>query len=91
VLERPLTLAATSADLVTLVKPQFEVGKAGIRRGGLVKSESLALQSLSDVSAWVSGDDHGVHGGARGARAGGTGMSCYKTLDVRHKIRLSRY
>lgn len=54
VLEQPLTLAARPAELITLVKPQFEVGKAGIGRGGLVKSESLALQALSNVSAWVT-------------------------------------
>ena len=36
-----------------LVKPQFEVGKKGISRGGIVKSESLALTSLSEVSDWI--------------------------------------
>jgi len=54
VLEVPLKLAAKNPALITLVKPQFEVGKAGIGRGGIVLSESLALQALSDVSAWVS-------------------------------------
>lgn len=32
------------AELLFLVKPQFEVGKAGIGRGGIVKDESLYLQ-----------------------------------------------
>lgn len=53
VLETPLSLVATGATLVTLVKPQFEVGREGIGKGGLVKSESLALQSLSRVAAWI--------------------------------------
>ena len=77
VLERPLTLAATSADLITLVKPQFEVGKAGIKRGGLVKSESLALQSLSDVSAWVTAQGWHVVKTCRSPIKGGSGNTEY--------------
>ena len=53
VLDVPLKLAADQADLITLVKPQFEVGKAGIGKGGLVKSENLALQALEVVADWV--------------------------------------
>lgn len=53
VLDQVLTLSASEADLVILVKPQFEVGKKGISRGGIVKSESLALTSLSEVSDWI--------------------------------------
>jgi 23S rRNA (cytidine1920-2'-O)/16S rRNA (cytidine1409-2'-O)-methyltransferase len=77
VLERPLTLAATSAELVTLVKPQFEVGKAGIKRGGLVKSESLALQALSDVSAWVTKQGWHVVATCRSPIKGGSGNTEY--------------
>ncbi len=53
VLETPLRLAAETADLITLVKPQFEVGKVNIGRGGIVKSEELGLRALDDVKAWV--------------------------------------
>jgi len=77
VLERPLSLAARTADLVTLVKPQFEVGKAGIKRGGLVKSESLALQSLSDVSAWVTRQGWHVVATCRSPIKGGSGNTEY--------------
>ena len=77
VLERPLTLAARTAELVTLVKPQFEVGKAGIKRGGLVKSESLALQSLSDVSAWVTRQGWHVVATCRSPIKGGSGNTEY--------------
>lgn len=54
VLKGALDLAANGTKLITLVKPQFEVGPEGIGRGGIVKSQSLADQALSDVSAWVS-------------------------------------
>ena len=53
VLEIPLRLAAAKAELITLVKPQFEVGKINIGRGGLVKSEELGLRALDTVRHWV--------------------------------------
>ena len=77
VLERPLTLAARTAELVTLVKPQFEVGKAGVGRGGLVKSESLALQALSDVSAWVTAQGWHVVATCQSPIKGGSGNTEY--------------
>ena len=77
VLERPLSLASTSAELITLVKPQFEVGKAGVGRGGLVKSESLALQALSDVSAWVTAQGWHVVATCRSPIKGGSGNTEY--------------
>jgi 23S rRNA (cytidine1920-2'-O)/16S rRNA (cytidine1409-2'-O)-methyltransferase len=40
VIARPLELAAPQADLIALIKPQFEVGRAAIGKGGLVKSEN---------------------------------------------------
>ena len=77
VLETPLTLTSTSADLITLVKPQFEVGKTGIKRGGLVKSESLALQALSDVSAWVTQKGWHVVATCKSPIKGGSGNTEY--------------
>ena len=55
VLGTPLGLAARGADLITLVKPQFEVGKINIGRGGLVKTEELGLRALDTVKQWVRG------------------------------------
>lgn len=54
VLETVMTLAAKGTRLISLVKPQFEVGPAGIGKGGLVKSRTLSDQALSDVSAVIS-------------------------------------
>lgn len=34
---------------IILVKPQFEVGKAGITKSGIVKSEKLSLRALNNV------------------------------------------
>jgi len=48
---RPLLV--TEADLVVLVKPQFEVGRFRIGRGGVVKDPALHVQALRDV-AWAA-------------------------------------
>ena len=73
VLSAALDIAAKGTKLITLVKPQFEVGKAGIGRGGIVKNESLADQALSDVSAWVSAKGWLVEGMSDSPIKGGSG------------------
>ena len=54
ILAVPLSLAARAADLITLVKPQFEVGKAGLGKGGIVRHESDGLAALAEVKNWVT-------------------------------------
>ncbi len=49
---------APEADAVVLVKPQFEVGRFHIGRGGIVKDPALHLQALRDV-AWSAQREHG--------------------------------
>lgn len=68
-----LAMVKTGAKLVTLVKPQFEVGKAGIGRGGIVKSKSDALLALSDVSAWITARGWHVVGTTDSPIKGGSG------------------
>jgi 23S rRNA (cytidine1920-2'-O)/16S rRNA (cytidine1409-2'-O)-methyltransferase len=53
-LPKALELAASNAWLVALVKPQFEVGKAHIGKGGIVRDEAMQEAALSDVAAWLS-------------------------------------
>ena len=45
------SVLAPSADAVVLVKPQFEVGRAQVGRGGIVKDPERHLQALRDVAA----------------------------------------
>jgi 23S rRNA (cytidine1920-2'-O)/16S rRNA (cytidine1409-2'-O)-methyltransferase len=52
------SVLAPEADAVVLVKPQFEVGRFHIGRGGVVTDPSLHLQALRDV-AWSSQKEHG--------------------------------
>lgn len=57
VLKRPMAIVASRADLVTLVKPQFEVGKDNIGRGGLVRDPETAKQALDTVAGWIESQD----------------------------------
>ncbi len=77
VLTQPLGLTGRNGALIALVKPQFEVGKAGIGRGGLVKSERLALQALSDICAWVEGQGWEVLSTSPSPIKGGSGNREY--------------
>jgi 23S rRNA (cytidine1920-2'-O)/16S rRNA (cytidine1409-2'-O)-methyltransferase len=58
------TVLAPGADVVVLVKPQFEVGRKQVGRGGLVKDQSLHAQALRDVARQAQ-DELGL--GVRGA------------------------
>jgi 23S rRNA (cytidine1920-2'-O)/16S rRNA (cytidine1409-2'-O)-methyltransferase len=51
-----LPLAADGAGLVVLVKPQFEVGKARVGGGGIVRDEAARLDALESVKAWIVGE-----------------------------------
>lgn len=56
VLPAARSVAADDADLVLLVKPQFEVGRTGVREG-LVKDASLRADAVAGVlwAAWDKG------------------------------------
>ena len=44
------SVLAADADAVVLVKPQFEVGRGQVGRGGIVKDPEKHLQALRDVA-----------------------------------------
>lgn len=48
-----LALAAQGADLVALVKPQFEVGPERVGKGGLVKDEAARSEALQGVMRFL--------------------------------------
>jgi 23S rRNA (cytidine1920-2'-O)/16S rRNA (cytidine1409-2'-O)-methyltransferase len=55
VIAQPLALAAESAELIALIKPQFEVGKAAIGKGGLVKSARDRDRAVAEVRSGLDG------------------------------------
>lgn len=50
----PALRLAAAAECVLLVKPQFEVGRDGIGKGGLVTDEALVQKTLEDITDWFS-------------------------------------
>jgi 23S rRNA (cytidine1920-2'-O)/16S rRNA (cytidine1409-2'-O)-methyltransferase len=50
-----LKLAAPGADLIALVKPQFEVGPAKVGKGGVVKDEAARQGALDRVIRFLEG------------------------------------
>jgi 23S rRNA (cytidine1920-2'-O)/16S rRNA (cytidine1409-2'-O)-methyltransferase len=53
VLERPLELAAPHCRLVALIKPQFEVGREEVGKGGVVRSTELHARVCGEVREWL--------------------------------------
>ncbi len=50
ILARPLTeILPPGSPLIALVKPQFEVGRSLVGKGGVVRDDSLRLQALEKV------------------------------------------
>ncbi|MCZ6861086.1 MAG: TlyA family rRNA (cytidine-2'-O)-methyltransferase, partial [Alphaproteobacteria bacterium] len=55
ILAAPITLACQTAILVALIKPQFEVGKGRVGKGGVVRDERLHGEVCDDIAAWLNG------------------------------------
>ncbi len=52
-LPAPLALAAPGARLIALIKPQFEVGKGQVGKGGVVRDPELHAQVCARIEAWL--------------------------------------
>ena len=62
VLEVPLRLAAPRCRLVALIKPQFEVGKGEVGKGGVVRYAALHARVCAEVRGWLEGEGWAVDG-----------------------------
>ena len=49
-----LALAAPGAHLAALIKPQFEVGKGRVGKGGIVRDPALHDEVRATISAWLA-------------------------------------
>lgn len=74
VLPAALALAAPGADLVTLVKPQFEAeGPKGVGKKGVVKDPAARQAALASASSWLEGQGWTVQATTESPIAGGDG------------------
>ncbi len=54
VLPAALALAAPEARLVALIKPQFEVGKGRVGKGGVVRDPALHQEVCARIADWLA-------------------------------------
>ena len=74
VLPAALALAAADADLVTLVKPQFEAsGPHGVGRKGVVRDTGAHQAAVASVSAWLEAQGWAVRAATESPITGGDG------------------
>jgi len=62
VLEVPLRLAAPRCRVVALIKPQFEVGRGEVGKGGVVRDPALHARVCEEVREWLEGDGWEIQG-----------------------------
>ena len=62
VLDVPLRLAAPQCTLVALIKPQFEVGRGEVGKGGVVRDPALHQRVCAEVADWLGAIGWGVRG-----------------------------
>lgn len=55
VLPAALALTKPGARLIALIKPQFEVGKGRVGKGGVVREPELHKEVCDRIEAWVAG------------------------------------
>jgi 23S rRNA (cytidine1920-2'-O)/16S rRNA (cytidine1409-2'-O)-methyltransferase len=76
-LPKALGLAAEGADLIALVKPQFEVGPERVGKGGLVRDEAARHEALAGVQAFLTQSGWAVQATADSPIEGGDGNREY--------------
>jgi 23S rRNA (cytidine1920-2'-O)/16S rRNA (cytidine1409-2'-O)-methyltransferase len=54
VLPAPLGLAAETASLVALIKPQFEAGAARVGKGGVVRDPAIHREVCDRIADWIA-------------------------------------
>ncbi|MXO49152.1 TlyA family rRNA (cytidine-2'-O)-methyltransferase [Erythrobacter vulgaris] len=62
VLERPFDLAERDCRVVALIKPQFEVGREEVGKGGVVRDPALHARVCEEVRQWMEGHGFRVQG-----------------------------
>jgi 23S rRNA (cytidine1920-2'-O)/16S rRNA (cytidine1409-2'-O)-methyltransferase len=86
VLGAVLPLAAESAWLVVLVKPQFEVGREHVGSGGIVRDEAARKRAVESIRSWIDVQpEWKVVGEMASPILGGSGNAEY-LIGARHHV-----
>jgi 23S rRNA (cytidine1920-2'-O)/16S rRNA (cytidine1409-2'-O)-methyltransferase len=62
VLERPMSFAREGAQMIALIKPQFEAGREEVGKGGVVRDTAVHSRVCDDVQAWLQASGWQVKG-----------------------------
>jgi len=73
-LPKALELAAEGADLVALIKPQFEAGRGNVGKGGLVKDPETIARVEGEIVDFLEASGWSVKGLAESPITGGEGQ-----------------
>jgi 23S rRNA (cytidine1920-2'-O)/16S rRNA (cytidine1409-2'-O)-methyltransferase len=65
--------SAPTAEVVALFKPQFEVGRSDVGKGGIVRDEDAIARSLAEFRKWCGANGYEVAGEAASEVAGAEG------------------
>ncbi|PZP86060.1 MAG: TlyA family rRNA (cytidine-2'-O)-methyltransferase [Azospirillum brasilense] len=85
VLPAALALAAPAAQLVALIKPQFEVGKAEVSRGkGVITDPALHEAVCVDIRQWLEAEGWAVQGITLSPITGPKGNKEFLIYALRH-------
>jgi 23S rRNA (cytidine1920-2'-O)/16S rRNA (cytidine1409-2'-O)-methyltransferase len=70
ILPHVATLVDAKADIVAMVKPQFEAGQSSLKHKGVIKNDKMRRDILKDFETWalqhfriIDKADSGVAGG----------------------------
>src|SRR5690606_27114801 len=86
VLEAPLRLAAPRCRLVALIKPQFEVGRDEVGKGGIVRDPALHARVCDETRAWLEDAGWAVDGIVESPIAGTSGNVEFLISAQRHSM-----
>ena len=62
VLERPMSFAKPGAQMIALIKPQFEAGRGEVGKGGVIRDAAIHSRVCDEVSAWLEESGWSVKG-----------------------------
>ncbi len=79
-------LAAPSATIIALVKPQFEVGRGMVGKGGVVRDERLRAAALQNILEFAAAQGLLTRGAMESPLAGAAGnreyLACFVVPDA---------
>ncbi len=77
ILEVPFSLAKQGAGIIALIKPQFQVGKPNIGKGGIVKDNGSVDVCIKEIQSFFEKSGWSVQGVVASDITGGTGNQEY--------------